>query len=262
MLDQIDLGTLRAQRAQSMRAVLTERGYPSDWTWAWDQYKPVILALSDRLGLRRHFEVGGGRDCLFSEAETVAHDIEMTVNDISPRELALAPAYARKVLCDIAAPDAPETIGREAYDLVYCRMVMEHVQDVGRMWRNIGAILAPGGVALSFFPTLYAPPFAINRVIPEAVSRLILHTVFPHRRDDGDNPKFPAYYDLCRSNPKVLGPVLAEAGFSHVEILPFWGYSYFDKFPGLRQADAAFNRFARARDWRLFSSFAYVLAVK
>ena len=45
-------------------------------------------------------------------------------------------------------------------------------------------------------------------------------------------------------------------------MLPFYGYSYFWKVPGLKQVDAAFTRFVRARDWRLFTSFAYILAVK
>ena len=56
--------------------------------------------------------------------------------------------------------------------------------------------------------------------------------------------------------------MLKAAGFSDAMVLPFWGYGYFDKFPGLKQLDAAFTRLAQARGWRAVSSFAYVIATK
>jgi hypothetical protein len=67
----------------------------------------------------------------------------------------------------------------------------------------------------------------LNRLIPEKISRWLLETVFPDRKDDGDNPKFPAYYDYCFSDEAKIVPMLKRAGFSEVAVLPFWGYSYF-----------------------------------
>ena len=141
-------------------------------------------------------------------------------------------------------------------------MVMEHVPDVAAMWRNINRILTPGGVALSFFPTLYAAPYLLNSLMPEKASRLLLETIFPERKPDGDDPKFPAHYNYCFSGEDRMMPMLREAGFSNAIILPFWGYNYFSKFPGVKQLDAAFNRVAARRDWRAVSSFAYVIATK
>ena len=62
----------------------------------------------------------------------------------------------------------PALIGR--FDLVISRMVMEHVRDAKRAWTNISGLLAPGGVAFAFHPTLYAPPFLINWLAPEALT--------------------------------------------------------------------------------------------
>ena len=249
-------------QAEDIRKIATDLGYPTDWIWAWDNYKPMIVELSRSLNLRRHVEIGAGRDPLFLMHEALTHGFDVTLSDISARELSLAPEGYEKVECDIAAPDAIDKLGREAYDLAYCRMVMEHVPDVAAMWRNVCGALAPGGVAMSFFPTLYAPPYVLNRMIPERASRWILHTFLPDRHDDGDNPKFPAYYDHCFSDEARIGPMLKEAGFSDWVILPFWGYSYFWKFPGLKQLDAAFTNLAQRRQWRTLSSFAYVIAIK
>ncbi|MEH3145070.1 MAG: methyltransferase domain-containing protein [Methylobacterium frigidaeris] len=245
-----------------LRAVAEDLGYTPDWTWSWDNYKRMILALTRDYDLRHHLEIGGGRDPVFTPAELAGHGIKVTINDLSQRELDLAPAGFATLCCDIAAPDTVEATGRDRFDFAYCRMVMEHVPDVTRMWRNVHDLLRPGGVALSFFPTLFAPPFIANHLMPERLSRTVLQAVFPDRGDDGDNPKFPAHYDLCRGREAVLVPVLRGIGFREVVVLPFYGYSYFWKIPGLRQVDAAFTRLARARDWRTFTSFAYVIVRK
>lgn len=248
--------------ARSIREIADTLGYSSDWNWSWDNYKSMILAMSKAYGLRHHLEIGGGRDPLFNPSELNEHGIRVTINDLSQKELDLAPPEFSKLCCDIASPSTPDIVGSERFDFAYCRMVMEHVHDVPQMWRNVHDLLKPGGAALSFFPTLFAPPFVINELMPERLSRAVLHTLFPDRRDEGDNPKFPAYYNLCRGDEAVIAPLLREIGFRDVVVLPFYGYSYFWKIPVLKQIDAAFTQVARQRDWRTFTSFAYVIARK
>ncbi|MBL1258597.1 bifunctional 2-polyprenyl-6-hydroxyphenol methylase/3-demethylubiquinol 3-O-methyltransferase UbiG [Methylocystis sp. Sn-Cys] len=253
---------LSREPANDISAIVASLGYDPDFNWAWENYKRTIIEIARQKGLRRHLEIGGGRDPLFLPDEIVTLGFDVTLNDISARELSLAPAGYSTVVCDIAGKDAKAILGPERYDIAYSRMVMEHVPDVASMWENIAYTLAPGGVAFSFFPTLYAPPYVLNRLIPEKISRWMLETVFPDRKDDGDNPKFPAYYDHCFSDESKILPILKRAGFSEVVVLPFWGYSYFWKFPGIKQLDAAFTNIARKRQWRAFSSFAYVIATK
>lgn len=252
----------RGSTPRTPRAIADSLHYDGDFIWAFDSYKDIVLAVAREYGLKRHFEIGGGRDPLFSPDDLARHDFSVAINDISEHELALAPDGFEKVLCDISAPNAATAIGAGRYDFAYCRMVMEHVRDVPQMWRNVAALLQPGGVALSFFPTLFAPPFVVNRLMPERLTHSALVTLFPERAAHGGDPKFPAFYDHCRSSEQVIAPMLAEAGFSDVTILPFYGYAYFWKIPGLKQIDAAFTRLAREKDWRTFSSFAYVIARK
>lgn len=256
----------RASREPDVRRPLADivagLGYTSDWNWSWSSYKATVAALSAEYGLTRHLEIGGGRDPLFAPDEARALGLSVTLNDISAAELARAPAAFDKICCDIAAPDTMKAVAPGAYDLVYSRMVMEHVRDARLLWANQHALLREGGVALAFFPTLYAPAFALNRMVPERVSSAILQRLFPDRGDEGDNPKFPALYSHCYGDERKLAPMLKEIGFREVLVLPFYGYSYFWRIPVLRGVDAAFTRFVAARDWRLFTSFAYLLAVK
>ena len=246
----------------TLLSLATELGYSPDWNWSWASYRAFILRLSDAYGLARHLEIGGGRDTLFTPEEAGRLGLSVTVNDISATELALAPPAFAKVCCDVAAKDTMRLVAPGAYDIVYSRMVMEHVRDARQLWANQHAMLAPGGVALAFIPTLHAPPFWLNRLVPEAVSSAIVRRLFPDRHQDGDNPKFPAFYDHCYGDPARVVPMLTEIGFRETLVLPFYGYSYFWRIPGLKQLDAAWTRYVRARDWRTFTSFAYIVAVK
>lgn len=252
----------RGSLAGEVRGIVDELGYAGEFRWAFAKYKATIVELSRSRSLHRHLEIGGGRDPLFLPDEIASYGFEVTLNDISAHELSLAPDGYRKIECDITSNDAPSILGEGRYDIVYCRMVMEHIPDVEKMWKNIHAVLAPGGIVLSFFPTLYAPPFVLNRMMPEKLSRLLLETIFPDRKPDGDDPKFPVFYDRCYSDEKKIAPMLEEVGFSDITVLPFWGYAYFYKLPGIKQIDAAFTRLARQRNWRTVSSFAYVIAKK
>lgn len=235
-----------------------------DWhsDWAWDHYESTILMLARQYGLRSVCEIGGGRDPLFTAAQAIERGIDLIVNDIDAGELALTAPGLKTARFDIAGDLSEPDVARGGYDMMVSRMVFEHIDGVERAWRNIHALLAPGGVALAFFPTLWAPVFALNHVLPERLSRSIVHALFPLRREGGDDPKFPALYDQCRSNPRRLVPMLNRAGFRDVHIQPFWGHGYFERLPGLRQVDHVFNALAAKTGWRFVTTYAYVVVRK
>ncbi len=259
----------RVERRLAASAVLAEPfrrlGYDCSEAWAWENYRGAVLALAQaRRASRprqgdavRMLEIGGGRGPLLRPAEAAAAGIAVTINDIDARELSLGPKEFDKAEFDIAGEPPPALLGR--FDVIVSRMVMEHVADARKAWANMVALLAPGGVALAFHPTLYAPPFVINRIFPERLTAAILRFFFPNRHD-GDYPKFPARYDLCVSNPAKVEPVLKACGFSEVLIAPIWGHGYFRHIPLLRELDAMLQRLAEARDWRWLSTYAFTLA--
>jgi SAM-dependent methyltransferase len=225
------------------------------YTSAFDDYKNTVTDMIKTYGFRNILEVGGGRSPLLSLAEADDLCVKYTVNDISQRELDLAPGWTSKACFDIAGRDAPAG----EFDLIFSRMVMEHVRDASQAYKNLFELLAPGGIGLHFHPTLFAPPFVINCLLPDSVSRKVL-SIFGHRFTDtiDEYPKFPAYYSWCRNSESVRQKIMA-MGFSEVELVDFYGHGYFKKIPGIHQIDASLSRLALKQGLRAFASYAYTL---
>jgi SAM-dependent methyltransferase len=255
----------RLSRAPFLAEPLRRLGYDCSEGWAWTNYRPTVLAMAHVLrqsgnhseGKVRVLEIGGGRGPLLTPAEAAAAGIDLTVNDIDARELSLAPPEFNKAQFDVAGDIDRSWEGR--FDLIISRMVFEHVRNAPRAWANMRNLLAPGGVAMAFHPTLYAPPFVINLLLPESLTARVLRFFFRYRHDGG-YPKFPARYEMCFTEPSKVEPILAECGFSQVLIAPFWRHGYFRHIPLLREADAALSHLAERHDWRALTTYAYTLA--
>jgi SAM-dependent methyltransferase len=259
-----------ARLAQSdfLAAPLRRLGYDSSEIWAWDHYRPTVLAYIEALrqagrhdgaGKVRLMEVGGGRGPSFTGQEAEALGVALTVNDIDARELSLGPPGNATACFNIAAEADPALFGK--FDFIFSRMVFEHVKDAPRAWANIAALLAPGGVAFAFHPTLYSPAFVVNWLAPEAFSARLLKLLFPWR-NDGGYPKFPARYEMCFGEPALVTPKLLACGFSDALIAPFFGTRYLESVPVARDMETAINVAAEKRDWRWLSSYAYTLVRK
>lgn len=229
--------------------------------WAWDNYRNTIEALAREFGHKRLIEIGGGRDPLLTPQAVKALGVDYTINDISEVELRAAPEGYNTACFDVSGDLKATGLETGCYDLAFSRMVFEHVKDVRQAWKNLHSVLAPGGVALAFVPTLYALPYVANLIIPEWISQKIVKMLYPHRTDSED-PKFPAYYDWCYSSEKKVVPMLRDAGFSETLILPFYGHDYFKSLPVIREVDEAVTKMAIRNDWRFLTPYAYILARK
>jgi hypothetical protein len=182
--------------------------------------------------------------------------VRYTINDICAAELDRAPPWAAKAHFDIAGA-VPSDV---RYDLMFSRMVFEHVKDVGGAYRNIYKLLDEGGICVNFHPTLFAPPFVVNYLLPEGLSQVVLRHAFPHRRPDAV-PKFPAHYNWCFSTKRVRARI-ADIGFSEVVVVPFYGHGYFEGVPLLRTLDRWVSERARLHDFRYLTSYAYTIVRK
>jgi SAM-dependent methyltransferase len=235
-------------------------GIENHHQWAWDNYKRVVEELCVRLHAKRIVEIGGGRDPLFSVEGVKRLGVEMTVNDISPVELAVLPKGYQTACFDVAGDISSVANLRGHFDLAFSRMVFEHVADGRRAWSNLYELLAPGGVALAFIPTLYAVPFIINKLLPDKLAASIVKMLFANRTDDED-PVFPARYSWCFTDDR-LQRMLSGIGYREVAVLPFYGHDYYESFPVIRDVNAWFTQAARRNDWRLLSSHAYIAVRK
>ena len=91
-----------------------------------------------------------------------------------------------------------------------------------------------GGIALHFFPTLYAPPFVVNKLIPEMLSSRVLALVAP--RDERMQRKFPAFYKWCRGPTRRQLARFERLRYRVLEYRGFFGHGYYNRMPALRGA--------------------------
>lgn len=226
------------------------------WQTAMLGYHDELSAIVRRYPNAKILELGAGRRPSFAISEMPANIASYTVNDIDEGELALAaPEYERA--CFDVSGDA--SAFADTYDVVFSRFLAEHVRDGKAMHRNVFEVLKPGGVAFHLIPTLHAIPFVINKYLPERLTQLILNALSP-RRDI--SPKFPAYYSHCYGNTAQMREAFTEIGYSDVKIRNFYGHFYYEKIPGLKQAEEAFAAHAARKGWSWCTTYAYVLAKK
>ena len=245
----------------TLRTLLNEGQIVRRTEHAWQALKPTLEHVIRGIPARNVLEIGSGRHPHFSVAEAQALGFELTVNDLDARELDHAPREHRRLVLDFAADIGGTPVALGTYDLIFSRMVFEHVRDPRMAWSNVHKMLAPGGVGFAFVPTLFSPPFVINRIMPEALSSLLLRAFDRTRTPDGI-PKFPAYYRNCRASETALSPMFKQIGFSEVCVVPFFGTPYFPSIPVLKHVARAFDRIIEARDLRTFASYAYIAVRK
>lgn len=233
-----------------------------DNVWAWDNFHATVVHLAKRLRATRILEIGGGRSPMFSGEEITELGVDYVVNDRVQRELDKAPPFGSKARFDIAgaATELPNDL-LCTVDLVFSKMVFEHVSDAISAYTNIHALLRPNGVGLNFHPVLYSPPFIINRILPEHLSNRLVNLIQNNLRSDDGVPKFPARYDYCVIRPAVRSRI-GSIGFSEVCQIPFFGHSYLNNIPVIRELERSLHTLAAKMDLQLLASFAYTIVRK
>jgi len=229
--------------------------------WAWQNFDSTVRDLVRLTQAKSVMEIGAGRAPMFGGDEISTLGLAYVANDISERELSRAPDYVEKACFDISKPDDKGVASfRDRCDVMFSKMVFEHIRHTDHAYHNIYALLAPGGVCLNFHPVLYSPPFVVNWLFPEAVTRRLLRIISPHRHDEG-KPKFPAWYDGCVISPKVRDNI-QKIGFRNVWQVPFYYHGYFRKLPGLFQIDRELSRISDRHNWTQLASFCFTVVQK
>jgi SAM-dependent methyltransferase len=216
-----------------------------------------LLDLIPRTGAIDVCDVGGGANPELTPAEIAENELRYTVLDISAAELDKAdPAYTTLV-ADASGPAPPV---EEAFDLVFSRMLAEHISDGAAFHRNVFRMLRPGGVAFHFFPTLYAFPFVLNKFVPDDLASRIL-SAFDRKRDfSGRQVKFPAHYSWCKGPTPDQIRRLESLGFEVLDYIGFFGHNgYYRRFPPLLRLHQSISDFLLRKAVASQTSFAYVL---
>ena len=206
------------------------------WLRIWDDIEPKVAAVVRESGAVAVGELGGGANPTLSLVERVGRPLDLTVVDISESELDRSPSEVEKLCVDLCADEPPV---HERFDVVFSRMLCEHVRSGRVFHRNCHAALRPGGYAVHFFPAATALPFALNRLLPSTLSERVLEFFFPARKRDGKHGKFPAYYSWCWG---PTGPQIERyrsVGFEVVSVDVGVGHGYYGRIPILRSLEKA-----------------------
>ena len=223
----------------------------------WDKASTLILRLIEQHHCKRILEVGGGANPCLSLDAIAAYDLDYTTNDVSPVELAKADDRYKTLCLDVGGA-LPPAAPRESFDLIFSRMVNEHVADGARYYRNIYQLLSRGGYTFHCFSTPFTLPFVVNRVLPERLSSLLLDAVAP-RDDPEHHGKFHAYYNWCVGPSVRMVQRLSDIGFDVLEYNGYFGHEYYAAYPALQRLEEAKATWLSQHPTHLLTSYASLL---
>jgi 2-polyprenyl-6-hydroxyphenyl methylase/3-demethylubiquinone-9 3-methyltransferase len=164
-------------------------------------------------------DVGAGRSPCLSAQRKQELGATICGLDVDPAELAAAaPGIYDEVVC----ADISGYPGREDFDVVVCQSLLEHVRDTGAALAGIASLIKPGGSALLFVPSRRAVFARLNRLLPQALKRRILHGVFPESQG---RQGFPAYYDRC--TPREFSKMVRAVGLQVEASRYYYSSGYF-----------------------------------
>jgi len=154
----------------------------------------------------------------------------------------------------------PAEIAARRFDLIFSRMVNEHVADGATYYRNIFGLLKPGGLTVHFFATLFTVPSLANRFLPEALSARLKDFSFARTEDEYE--KFPARYDWCRGPSPAMRRRFTEIGFEVKDYRGYFGHGYYSRIPPLHKLEQAKARWLVRHPVDALTSYAVVVLHK
>jgi SAM-dependent methyltransferase len=223
----------------------------------WNEYAAFVQYQVREYGARKICDVGGGANPILSLQFVTDNQLDCNILDISSAELEKAPKGYKRIVQDIEAESSNLS---EQFDLVITKMMAEHVRNGRRFHKNIFSMLKPGGVAVHYFPTLYALPFLVNKWIPERLSSFLLDFFLP--RDRFQSGKFPAYYSWCYGPTPSMLEMLTETGYEILLYKGFFGHTYYSKIPLLRDLHGVYTQYMVKHPNPYLTSFAQIILRK
>ena len=223
----------------------------------WNEYPAFIQHQVQEQNARKICDVGGGANPVLPLHFLIENQLDCTILDISSAELEKAPRGYKKLVLDIEGSGSAPT---DQFDLVVTKMMAEHLRNGRLFHKNVFSMLKPGGVAVHYFPTLFALPFLVNKLTPEWLSSLLLDFFLP--RDRYRLGKFPAYYSWCYGPTPSMLRMLTEIGYEILQYRGFFGHVYYTRIPVLRNLHSVYTQYLVKHPTPFLTSFAQVVLRK
>jgi SAM-dependent methyltransferase len=228
------------------------------WQDLWPFYEALVLDLAKEHGVTAAGELGGGANPLLADESAWSFVPTRAIYDISVTELDKASEHLDKRQADLCQPLQE---GGGEYDLVFSKMLCEHLPDPEAFHRNCFHLLRPGGRSVHFFPTLYAAPFVFNRLIPEQAARRLLAKVQPGRME-AHTEKFPAYYRWCHGPTARAHRRFEGLGFEVEGWTVSYGHPYYRRLGPLDRLERAKAQYLTEHPVAALTSYAIVVLRK
>jgi hypothetical protein len=234
----------------------------------WDHTDTAQLHLLNELralmdaGARLFCDVGGGANPIVSARKVAQAGLRYVILDASENELQKAPSGYERFSGDILDPEGTSRLVAQhgSFDVVTSRFTAEHVPDGRLFHERVFTMLRPGGHAVHLFPTLYSPPFVMNRLLPTDASAPLLHRASKgDRTEEGRHPKFRSYYSWCRGPSRGQLARLRSVGFSVERYIGFFGHGYYRRVRPLDVAHRAVTELLLDHPLASMTSFALVV---
>lgn len=194
------------------------------------------------------YDIGSGARPFLSAERKAELGVRVVGVDISETELKLAPEESYDA---IRVSDIAHLEGNGVADLAICQSVLEHVRDNRGALRSLASIVRPGGTVVMFMPNRFALFAMLNRLLPEAIKRRLLFSIYP---ETVDGYGFKAYYDNC--TPQRMERIARAAGLEPQERVHYWHSAYFQFFAPLHIGWRAYIVAVRALfGWRAAETF-------
>jgi hypothetical protein len=221
----------------------------------WDKCPAFIEEVIARHSPRRVCEIGAGANPAIGSDAIRRHRLQFRAVDEVEGEL-LKSGMTETSVYDVCAADA--AVPGAPYDLVFSRMAAEHFRDPCQAYKNMFEALAPGGLSVHCFATLYALPFVLNRLLPDRLSDFLFDRFSPRNRDRHD--KFKAYYSHCRGPLESQIQFFRRLGYEVLEYRAYFGHNYYAfRLPLLHLVHRQKTNLLLKAPIALFTSYATVI---
>ena len=226
----------------------------------WEKAADLLRLMIGRWTPQTVFEVGSGANPTLSNGDVRRYGLRYITSDRDPGELGKAdPAFEARCVDLERGPIPGDLAGR--CDLVFSRMVNEHIRDGRRYHANIYDMLSPGGVAVHAFSTLYTMPFLANYLMPSRVGNGVFNFFAP--RDRHQHDKFRAYYSWSRGPMPRAVRQFQQLGYDVASYDGYFGHLYYrSRMPLLDRLEQAKTRLLLRLRLPLFCSYAVIVLRK
>jgi len=226
---------------------------------SWPQFNARISDLVKQEKCKRILEIGAGKNPYFKPEFISENNLSYTIVDVDVN-LKRNDNYYKSVVVDLTQKTCDLGELEAEYDLIFSRMVLEHIENPEFFHTNTLRLLQKDGFVFHFFATKYSVHTIFNLVLPEFLTDFLVFS-FQTRYKKSHN-KYKAYYKWCYGPTKKNRRRLENIGYRILEYKGFVGHHYMNRYRILDVIENGWNKLLVKIQSPLMCSNAFFLAVK